>query len=192
MMRYRLLEARRGKSGQGFTFLEVLVALCVVSVSIVALLNCHTISLRNYVYSQTISRATLLAEEKINEIEAKGFPEIDDQEAEEYENGLRYFYEEGEFYDSEAESTDVYQPVWRQEYWWSSLLEETEYEGVRKVTVEVYSRSFARKSVDIDPWDEQQISPAVRLVTYIAAANRREDARSGVQSGTRAGTRPAR
>ena len=192
MMRYQLLEARRGKSGQAFTFLEVLVALSVVSVSIVALLNCHTISLRNYVYSQTISRVTLLAEEKINEIEAKGFPEIDDQEAEEYENGLLYFYEEGEFYDFEAEPTDLFQPVWRKEYWWSSLIEETEYEGVRKVTVEVYSRSFARKSVDVDPWDEQQISPAVRLVTYIAAANRREDARSGVQSGTQAGTRPAR
>jgi len=183
--RGRIEKRARATSG-GFTFLEVLVALAVLSISIVALLNCHSLGLKHYLYSQIISRATLLAEEKINEIEAKGLQEIDDEEAEEYENGLRYVVEEGEFYDEEQYADDPYeerrQPTWRQDYWWSTIIEETEFEGVRKITVEVFSRRFIRESVDIDPWDEEQISPTVRLVTYIASTNRREDSRSGTQA----------
>jgi prepilin-type N-terminal cleavage/methylation domain-containing protein len=178
-----LVRIREKGNGEGFTFLEVLVALAVVSISIVALLNCHTVSLRNYLYSQIISRATLLAEERINQIESGGVPEIDDSESEEYDNGLRYVIEEGEFYDEEQ--TDLYQPSWRLDYWWRSTVEDTDYDGVRKITVEVFSRRFVRESVDIDPWDNEQISPTVRLVTYIATTNRREDARSGPTQSSR-------
>ncbi len=188
-MRYNGLAGNERLHKTGFTFLEVLVALAVVSISIVALLNCHTISLKNYLYSQIISRATLLAEEKINEITAKGLPEIDDEEALEYANELRYVLKEGEFYDEEE--TDFFQPAWRLDYWWRSTVEETEYDGVRKVVVEVFSRRFVRDSVDVDPWDEEQISPTVRLVTYVAATNRREDARSGPAPDSRS-LRPSR
>ncbi len=184
-MRFRSLTGNQ-RNAAAFTFLEVLVALCVVSVSIVALLNCHTISLRNYVYSQIVSRATLLAEEKINEIEAKGFPEIDSTEAQEYDNGLLYIMEEGEFYDEQE--TEVYQPEWRREYWWRSTIEETEYDGVRKITVEVFPETKDTR----DPWDEERISPRVRLVTYIASTNRREDARSGSAPSRRAGSSAGR
>jgi prepilin-type N-terminal cleavage/methylation domain-containing protein len=171
---------------EGFTFLEILVALAVVSISIVVLLDCHTRSLKNYVHSQIISRATLLAEEKINEIQAKGFPEIDDMDAEEYDNGLRYILEEGEFYDEDE--TERIQSEWRWDYWWRTLIEETEYEYVRKITVEVFSRQFVRESEDRDPWDGEQVSPTVRLITYIATTNQREDARSG--SATNLRTQP--
>lgn len=177
---------RAKQHSEGFTFLEILVALAVVSISIVVLLNCHTRSLKNYVYSQIISRATLLAEEKINEIQAKGLREIDDTDAEEYDNGLRYVLEEGEFYDEEE--MERIQPEWRWDYWWRTLIEETEYEYVRKITVEVFSRDFVRESENIDPWDDEQVSPAVRLITYIAATNRTEDARSG--SATNLRTQP--
>jgi general secretion pathway protein I len=162
---------------RGFTFLEVLVALAVISISIVALLNSHTLSLRQYLKSQILSRATMLAEEKINEIEARGLLEIDELEAEEYENGLKYIVTEGEFYD--RDDTERLQPEWRQDYLWRTIVEETEFGGVRKITVEVFSVRFLRERIDVDPWDEVQISPSVRLVTYIAATNRREDARSG-------------
>jgi general secretion pathway protein I len=186
-MRERRCKGRKERAARaGFTFLEVLVALAVLSISIVALLNCHSLGLKHYLYSQIISRATLLAEEKINEIEAKGLQEFDEEEVEEYENGLRYVVEEGEFYDEEQRADDPFaermQPEWRADYWWSTLVEETEYEGVRKVTVEVFSRRFIRESVDIDPWDEEQVSPTVRLVTYIASTNRREDSRVGTQA----------
>ncbi|MDP2896231.1 MAG: prepilin-type N-terminal cleavage/methylation domain-containing protein [bacterium] len=183
----KMKEYRHAQQTDGFTFLEVLVALSVISISIVALLNSHTLSLRQYLKSQILSRATMLAEEKINEIEAKGLPEIDDLEAEEYENGLRYVLTEGEFYDEE--DTDRLQPLWRADYWWTTTIEDTEFDGVRKVTVEVFSKRLARESVDVDPWDEVQISPSVRLVTYIAATNRREEARSGVSPSTTTGSR---
>lgn len=183
---------KRGEKGNNaaFTFLEVLVALSVVSISIVALLNCHTISLRNYVKSQIISRATLLAEEKINGIEAKSFQRIDDTEAGEYDNGLQYMVKVGDFYDEEE--TEVYQPEWRLDYWWLSIMEETEYEGVRKVTVEVFfgeapDEVYSGDAMNIDPWSEEGARPMVRLVTYIASTNTREDARSGSAPSRRAG-----
>jgi len=168
------------------------VALCVVSISIVTLLNCHTVSLRNYIKSQTISRATLLAEEKINEIEAKSFQRIDDSEpgAGEYVNGLKYLVAVGDFYDEEE--TEVYQPEWRLDYWWLSIAEETEYQGVRKVTVEVFFGEapddvYSEDATNIDPWSEEEASPMVRLVTYIVSTNTREDARSGSAPSRRAG-----
>lgn len=172
----------RTQQTNGFTFLEVLVALAVISISIVALLNSHTLSLKQYLKSQILSRATMLAEEKINELEAEGFQEIDELEAEQYENGLKYVVEEGDFYDEDE--TERLQPEWRSEYLWRTIVEETEYDGVRKITVEVFSERFLRESVDVNPWDDVQISPSVRLVTYIAATNRREDARSGVSTTT--------
>jgi prepilin-type N-terminal cleavage/methylation domain-containing protein len=172
----------RPRPPRGFTFLEVLVALAVISISIVALLNSHTLSLRQYLKSQILSRATMLAEEKINEIEAKGLPEIDELEAQEYDNGLRYILTEGEFYD--PDDTERLQPLWRQDYLWTTIVEETEFAGVRKITVEVFSKRFLRESIDVNPWDDVQVSPSVRLVTYIASTNRREDARSGVTTTT--------
>jgi prepilin-type N-terminal cleavage/methylation domain-containing protein len=192
-MPYKGAMKRREKGNNaGFTFLEVLVALCVVSISIVALLNCHTVSLRNYVKSQIMSRATLLAEEKINEIESKSFQRIDDSEAGagEYENGLLYMVDVGDFYDEEE--TEVYQPGWRLDYWWLSIAEETEYEGVRKVTVEVFfgvapDDVYSGNAMNIDPWSQNQARPIVRLVTYIASTNTREDARSGPAPSRRAG-----
>ena len=179
-MLYRRRKHIQGSSQRGFTFLEVLVALAVISISLVALLNSHTVSLKNYLYSQIISRATLLAEEKISEIESQGIVAMDDPEVNEYDNGLAYLIMEGEFFDDEE--TELYQPQWRLNYWWRSTIEETEYEYVRKITVEVFSRRFVRESVDIDPWDDEQISPTVRLVTYIASTNAREDSRSGSAS----------
>jgi hypothetical protein len=166
------------------------VALAVISISSVALLNCQTVSLRTYLRSQILSRATLLAEEKINEIEAKGISEIDDQEGDEYENGLLYVTVEGEFYDEEE--TELYQPEWRLDYWWRTTIEETEYDGVRKVVVEVFFERFGRAPMDTDRWDNEQISPTVTLITYVASTNRREDARSGSAAPSRSGRRSSR
>ncbi len=154
-------------------------ALAIVSISIVSLLHCHSRSLKSYVLSQIVSRATLLAEEKINEVEAKGLQEIDDQEAGEYENGFRYVVEEGSFWDEEG---DYEQPEWRIDYSWRTIIEETEYDNVHKITVEVYSEEFMRESEPVDFWDAEVVRPAVRLVTYIGSTNQREDARSGTTS----------
>lgn len=173
-----LKKRSRGERTRGFTFLEVLVALAVISISIVALLNSHTHSLRQYLKSQILSRATMLAEEKINEIEAQGLPEIDELEAQEYENGLRYVVSDLTLFYDENDNERV-QALWRADYSYITIIEETEFDGVRKVTVEVFSERLIRESVDVNPWDDVQISPSVRLVTYIAATNRREDARSG-------------
>jgi hypothetical protein len=143
--------------------------------------------MRNSLYSQVISRATLLAEEKINEIEAKGLTQIEEDQAGEYDNGLRYIVEEGEFYDEQV--TEIYQPEWRQNYWWRTTIEDTEYTNVQKVVVEVFLKE-REKPGSSNPWEEEQIIPRVTLVTYIASTNTREDARSGSTSNIRARRTP--
>jgi len=184
------LTKERKSNVAGFTFLEVMVALAVISISIVALLNCQTASLRTYLRSQIISRATMLAEEKINEIEARGISEIDDQDADEYENGLLYVTDGRKFYDEEE--TELYQPEWRLDYWWRTTIEETEYDGVRKVVVEVFWQRYVGGFSDIPPWENEEISPTVTLITYIASTNSREDARSGSAAPSRSGRRSSR
>ena len=58
-----------------FTFVEVLIALAIVSISLLALLRLSILSVRLVENAQTISQAVFLADEKIAETLATGFPE---------------------------------------------------------------------------------------------------------------------
>jgi prepilin-type N-terminal cleavage/methylation domain-containing protein len=62
-----------GKSA--FTFIEVLVALVIVSISLLALIRLHIISISMTDTAQITSQAVLLANEKIAETLAAGFPQ---------------------------------------------------------------------------------------------------------------------
>ena len=57
-----------------FTFIEVIIALAIVSISLLALLRLHLTSIRLTDTAQTISQAVLLADEKIAEALAAGYP----------------------------------------------------------------------------------------------------------------------
>jgi prepilin-type N-terminal cleavage/methylation domain-containing protein len=179
--------AKRKRNVAGFTYLEVLVALAVISIAFVALLNSHTISLRNQFKSRILSRATMLGEEKINEIEARGMSEFDEQEADKYDNGLLFVTTSGIFIDDE--DTERFQPEWRRDYWWRTTVEETEYEGVRKAVVEVFWQRYAAGVSNMNVLDNQEAIPTVTLVTYVATTNRREDSRIGTTSSSSNQTR---
>lgn len=59
---------------QAFTFVEVIVALAIVSISLLGLIRLHLISIRMVEAAEVTSQAVLLAEEKIAETLALGYP----------------------------------------------------------------------------------------------------------------------
>ena len=64
-----------GTSKSAFTFIEVLIALVIVSISLLALIRLHLISINMTDAAQIKSQAVLLANEKIAETLALGYPE---------------------------------------------------------------------------------------------------------------------
>ena len=70
----RLLDNRIAPAA--FTFIEVLAALAVVSISLLGLLRLHLISITMADSAQATSKAVFLAREKIAETLALGYPEI--------------------------------------------------------------------------------------------------------------------
>ena len=63
------------RSSKGFTFIEVIVALVVVSISLLGLIKLHLISIRMAGAAEITSQAVLLAQQKIAENLAQGYPE---------------------------------------------------------------------------------------------------------------------
>jgi len=59
----------------GFTLVEVIIALVVVSISLLGLIRLHLISISMAEVAEVTSQAVLLAEEKIAETLASGYPE---------------------------------------------------------------------------------------------------------------------
>jgi len=70
----RLLDNRIAPAA--FTFVEVLAALAVVSISLLGLLRLHLISIRMADSAQATSKAVFLARERMAETLALGYPEI--------------------------------------------------------------------------------------------------------------------
>jgi len=65
---------RLGRTAAGFTLLEIMIALAILSLVAVAFLRAQASSVRLVDESIQISLATLLAREKIAELESLGFP----------------------------------------------------------------------------------------------------------------------
>jgi type II secretion system protein I len=68
------LMVRRVVQTRAFTFVEVMVALVIVSISLVALIRLHIISINMTDTAEATSQAMFLAEEKIEEMLAHGYP----------------------------------------------------------------------------------------------------------------------
>ena len=66
----------RGHRNRGFTLLEVMIALAIIALVGVAFLRAQGGSVRLVDESSQISLATLLAREKMAEMEGMGFPEV--------------------------------------------------------------------------------------------------------------------
>ena len=67
--------ATGGEHKSAFTFIEVLIALVIVSISLLALIRLHLISINMTEAAEIKSQAVLLANEKIAETLALGYPE---------------------------------------------------------------------------------------------------------------------
>lgn len=81
-----------GRNG-AFTFVEVMIALAIVSISLMALLRLHVISVHMAENAQTISQAVFLADKKIAETLAISSPEEGIRSGTVEKNGLRLNWE---------------------------------------------------------------------------------------------------
>jgi type II secretion system protein I len=66
--------AMKMTQSRAFTFVEVIVALAIVSISLLGLIRLHLLSIRMVEAAEITSHAVLLAEEKIAETLALGYP----------------------------------------------------------------------------------------------------------------------
>lgn len=104
---------------KGFTFIEVIVALAVVSISLVGLIKLHLISIGMAEAAEVTYQAVLLAEEKIAETLALGYPEEGTQSGTVEKNALSLHWR--------TEVTNLQ----------SRHLAEAEITGLRRINVDV-------------------------------------------------------
>lgn len=67
---------------RGFTLLEVMIALAIVAISLVALLGLRNRDILLSRYASELMEATLLARQRITEVELAGFPELGERSGE--------------------------------------------------------------------------------------------------------------
>jgi hypothetical protein len=131
----------------GFTFMEVLVTLCIVLISLVPLIHLHVVSVHMADSSSHMARATLLANSQLAEILARDVPELGKSSGrvEEETGGVVYRWT--------SVVTDAAVPA----------LESTRLMGIRQVHVEV-------------TWQDGERDAVVSLDTliHIAARGKRE------------------
>jgi type II secretion system protein I len=104
---------------KAFTLVEVIVALTIVSISLLALFRLHLISIRMTETAEITSQAVLLAGEKMAEKLAPGYPKEETDSGTVEKNGLPLHWQ--------TEITDLQSP----------LLDEANITGLRKVLVDV-------------------------------------------------------
>jgi general secretion pathway protein I len=113
-----------GRSPRGFTLLEVLISLAIVAIVLITCLRAQNQSIRLYQLSRDLTIATILARQKMGEIELAGFPELGE--------------EEGDFEDAFPEFT------------WRQRVSETPFEEARRVDLSIIWKEGTReRSVDL-------------------------------------------
>jgi len=105
--------SKRSRSDEGTTLLEVMIAVAVAAVALVSLITLVISSLDAEDYARRMTSATLIAEEKLKEIERTGYPEVSQVEALVDENDPAGYY-------------------------YRTVVTETPIEDVRQVDVEVF------------------------------------------------------
>jgi Tfp pilus assembly protein PilV len=137
------IPARRGPSG--FTFLEILIALCVVLLALVPLMRLHVVSIRMIDSGSHIAKAALLANDRLAEILARETPDLGQS------NGRVEDANDGTVYRWTAEVTETRPPE----------TESAPLSGLRQVRVEV-------------AWQDGGHDVVVALDTYVHVAGARE------------------
>ena len=120
---------------RAFTFVEVIVALAIVSISLLALLRLHLISIRMTETAEITSQAVFLANEKIAEILAAGYPKEGTNSGTVQKNGLALHWQ--------SEITDLQSPQ----------LDEVDITGLRRVLVDVgWKQGTGRKQLQMSTY----------------------------------------
>jgi prepilin-type N-terminal cleavage/methylation domain-containing protein len=163
----------RRAGSRGFTLLEVLIAMAVASLTLVTALATVGTAQRNTVLTQLKSRACMLAREKLAELEAAEYPDLDPEEAINpgAEADELVWIEEGEF----ELKKDIYGEqaiTWRSDFYWQTILESVPgVEGIRMVTVRVFTKRFGTRKEEPRLRDaiEKDYQLLVEIVTYRAS-----------------------
>jgi len=125
----RCMTTGRGRM-RAFTFVEVVVALAIVSISLLALLRLHLISITMVDKAQITSQAVLLANEKIAETVAAGYPKEGTNSGTMEKNGLTLNWQ--------TEVTNLRLPQ----------LEKVRITGLRKILVDItWKQGLNRKQL---------------------------------------------
>ncbi len=77
---WSLRRRSKGSGPEGFTLLEVLISLLIIAIVLITCLRAQNQSIRLYTLSRDMTVATILARQKMGEIEAMGFPELGEEE----------------------------------------------------------------------------------------------------------------
>lgn len=131
----RLYNTVKTRPDRAFTFIEVMAALAIVSISLLALLRLHLTSLTVVERAQLTSQAVLLANEKIEETLAQGYPQPSTKSgtAERGALSLRW----------RTQVTDLDIREW----------DEADINGLRKISVDVsWEQGRGRKSVQLSTY----------------------------------------
>jgi len=116
-----------GERTRAFTFVEVIVALAIVSISLLALLRLHIISISIVDAAEIASQAIFLANEKIAETLAAGYPKEGTNSGTVQKNSLCF--------DWQSEVTDLHLPQ----------LDQADISGLRKISVDVNWKQGVRQ-----------------------------------------------
>lgn len=118
-----------------FTLVEVILALAIASISVLALLKLHLISIGLAETAQVASQAVFLAEQKIEEALAAGYPNVGTDNGTVENNGLSLNWQ--------TEVTDLQLPQF----------EGTDITGLRKISVDVsYKHGLGRKNLQMSTY----------------------------------------
>lgn len=131
----------------GFTFIEVLIALAVVSIALLAMLRFCLLSIKIADKAQITSQAVFLAEEKISQTLAVGYPKKGT------DSGT--VQNEGVLFDWQVEVADAHLPG----------LDKPHVEGLRKISVDVsWKQSTGRNHLQMSTYvaDKTYHEPQVR------------------------------
>jgi len=109
----------REASIRAFTFVEVITALAIVSISLLGLIRLHIINIHMTESAETSSQAAFLAQEKIAEILAAGYPNQGSNQGTIEKNALCFNWQ--------TEVTDLHR----------LQLDQADIAGLRKVSVDV-------------------------------------------------------
>ena len=133
----------RGPSG--FTFLEILIALCIVLIALVPLIHLHVVSIRMVDSGSHMAKATLLANDRLAEILARDIPELGKTTGRVEETGTVYRWT--------SVVTDAAVPA----------LESTRLAGIRQVHIEVTWQD-----------GERDVAVSLDSLVHVSARGKRE------------------